>query len=79
VFILTAWIVTGCEQDATSRFPLANDMARSWGTQDAIMADQELLDAIGSTNFGDFLNDLRVVVSAITANDKERAFNAFWY
>jgi hypothetical protein len=36
-----------------------------------MLADQQLLDAIGGTDLCDLGDDLRVVVTAITANDKE--------
>jgi len=43
---------------------------------DTVLTDQELLNAIGSTNLGNGLGDLWVPVTAIAANDEERAINA---
>jgi hypothetical protein len=39
--------------------------------QDTVLADQELLDAVSSTNLGNELDNFRVPVAAISANDKE--------
>jgi hypothetical protein len=43
-----------------------------------MLADQKLLDTVGSSNLGNQLNDLRVPVSSITANDQEASLNTFW-
>jgi hypothetical protein len=43
---------------------------------DAVLTDQELLHAIGSTNLGNGLSDLGVPVTAITTNNEERALYA---
>lgn len=43
---------------------------------DTILTDQELLDAIGSTNLGNGLGDLWVPVPAITTDNEERALDA---
>ena len=47
-------------------------MAGSGSREDTILADKELLDAVCGTNLGNQLNNLRVVVTAITTNNKER-------
>lgn len=49
-------------------------MAGCRGRQDAILADQELLDAIRGTNLGNQLNHLRVPKSAIPADDEEGTY-----
>ena len=48
-------------------------MACSRSGQDAILADEELLDAIGSTDLGDQLDDLGVPVTSIASDDEEGA------
>jgi len=69
--------VAGCEEDTTSRFPYPDDVASGRCAHDAILADQELLDAIGSTDLGNGLSDLRVPVPTITADNEERTLDAF--
>lgn len=49
-------------------------MAGSGCGQDAILADQKLLDTVGSTNLGDQLNDFGVPETTITTNDEESAW-----
>lgn len=68
---LTTRVVTGSQQDTTSCLPLPDDMTGSRGTQDAVMTDKNFLDAIGGTNLGNLLNNLGIVVTAVTANDEE--------
>lgn len=65
------------EQDTTGSFPLADKMAGSWGTEDTVLADQELLDTICSANLCNCLYDLRVVVAAVTADNEERTLYTF--
>jgi hypothetical protein len=67
--------VTGSQQDTTSSLSHADQVARSRSTEDAILADQELLDAIGSTDFGNLLDNLRIVVATITTDDKESSLS----
>ena len=71
--------MAGCEQDATSCFPLPNDMTRSRCAQYAVLPYKQLLYTVRSTNLRNFLDDLRVIVSAISANDEECSFCAFRY
>jgi hypothetical protein len=44
--------------------------------ENAVVADQQLLDAVRSTHLGDQLRDLGVPVAAITADDEERVLDA---
>jgi hypothetical protein len=69
--------VAGSQEDATSGFALPNDMASCRSAQNTVLSDQELLDAIRSTDLRNQLHDLGVPVSAITANHQEAAFDAF--
>jgi hypothetical protein len=73
---LTSGVVTGGEQDTTGGLPDPDDMTGSWCAEDTILADQELLDAVGSTDLCDLLCDLRVPVATITTNDKESVLSA---
>lgn len=70
---LTAGVVAGSQENTTGSFPLADDMAGGGCGQDTILADEELLDAICRTNFGNQLDDLGVPKTAIATNDEERA------
>jgi hypothetical protein len=47
------------------------------GGHDAVLADQELLDAVCGTDLCNDLGDLGVVVAAITANDERGALGTF--
>ena len=63
--------MAGCQEDATSGFPYPDNVTSGRRAHDAILTDQELLDAIGSTDLGNGLGDLRVPVPSITANHEE--------
>jgi hypothetical protein len=52
---LTSGVVTGGEQDTTGGLPDPDDMTGSWCAEDTILADQELLDAVGSTDLCNLL------------------------
>lgn len=58
------------EQDASCSLADADDMASRRSGKNSILADDELLDAIGSTDLSNQLNDLGVPVPAIATNDK---------
>jgi hypothetical protein len=72
----TSGVVAGCQQDTTGGLAYPDDMAGSWRAENAFLADQQLLDAVGSTNLRDELGNLGVPVPAVAANDESRAFNA---
>jgi hypothetical protein len=63
--------VAGSQEDATGGLALADDVAGRWRRQDAILADEELLDAICRTDLGDQLDNLWVPEPSIAANDEE--------
>lgn len=73
---LTTGVVAGCQEDTPSRLADADDVAGCRCAHDTVLTDQELLNAIGSTDLGNGLGDLWVPVTAITANDEERAIDA---
>jgi hypothetical protein len=70
---LTAGVVAGSEEDASSGLAFPNDMAGSGSRENAVLADQELLDTVGGTDLCDQLDDLGVPVATITTNDEEGA------
>lgn len=65
--------MAGSQENASGSLAQADNMASSRGGQNAILADEELLDTVGSTNLSNQLNDLGVPVTAITTNDEEGA------
>lgn len=71
----TTRVVTGRQEDTTGGLALADEVAGSRGGEDAILADQQLLDTISGTDFGNLLNDLGVVVAAIATDDEESALS----
>ena len=74
---LTTRIMAGSQENTASGTAYSDDIAGGWCAKNAILADQQLLDAVGSANLGDQLSDLRVPISSISANDQERTFDAF--
>ena len=74
---LTTRIMARRQQNTTSSLPHADQVTRRRSTQDTILANEDLLDPIGSSNLGDLLNDLGVVVAAIARDDQESALSTF--
>lgn len=62
--------MTGSQQDTTSRLPLPYEMAGSRSTQDTVLANEDLLDTIGSTNLSNLLDSLGIVVAAVATDDE---------
>lgn len=48
----TARVVAGSQEDTSGSLAKANDMTGSRGGENAVLADDELLDAVGGTNLG---------------------------
>jgi hypothetical protein len=63
--------VTGSEKDTSRGFTLANDMAGCWRRKNAILTDQKLLRAIGSSNLCNQLNNLGIPEATVTTDDEE--------
>jgi hypothetical protein len=63
-------VVASCEEDATVRLVLTDDMRTSGSRKDTILADDKLLHAIGRADLEDRLHGLLHIVSAITPDDK---------
>src|ERR1700722_2391367 len=53
-------------------------MTSSWCAENAILSIYQLLDAICSTNLGNQLHYLWIVIASITTNDQEGPLHAFW-
>jgi hypothetical protein len=63
--------VAGSQEDTSGSLAKTNDMRSGRRGQDTILSDEQLLNAVGSANLGNQLNDLGVVVTAIASNDEE--------
>ena len=74
---LTTRVVAGSEEDATGRLSYPDDVTGGRCAHDSVLADQELLDAVGSAHLGDGLGDLGVPVTAITTDDEGGALSTF--
>ena len=51
-------------------------MAGSRSTEDTVLTDQQLLDAVCGTDLGDLLGDLGVPETTVTTNDEESTLGA---
>lgn len=71
--LLTTRVVAGRQEDTASGLPLADDMAGSGSGQNAVLADEQLLDTVCGTDLCDQLDDLGVPVPAITTDNQEGA------
>jgi len=74
----TSSVVTGSQKNTTSSLAFPNDMGSCRSTQDASLTDQQLLDTVCSSNFGNQLHNLWVPVSSITTNNQEAILDSFW-
>jgi len=63
--------VAGRQQDAAGGLALADDMAGGRRRQYAVLADEQLLDAVGGADLGNQLDDLGVPVAAVAADDEK--------
>ena len=64
------------QQDTTSGLADADDVRGSRGTENAILANDELLDAVSGTNLCNGLGDLGVPVATVTTNDEGGVLDA---
>lgn len=67
---LTTGVVTGGQQDTTSRFSLPYEMTGSRSAQNTVLANKHFLNAIGSTNLGNLLDSLGIVITAVATDDE---------
>lgn len=72
---LTTRVVRGGQQDTTSGLANADDVRGSRGTEDTILADDELLDTVCGTNLCNGLGDLGVPVTTVTTDDESRVLD----
>ena len=69
--------MAGCQEDTACSLPLSYDVAGGGRAEYTVLPDEQLLHSIRSANPGNQLDDLRVVVTSIAANDQEAALRAF--
>ena len=67
--------MAGRQQDTTGCVSYPDDIAGRGSTENAILADDELLDAIASADLGNQLCDLGVPVASITTDDQCGSFD----
>jgi hypothetical protein len=67
---LTTRVVRGGQQDTTSGLADADDVRGSGGAENAILANDELLDAVCGTDLCNGLGDLGVPVTTVTTNNE---------
>lgn len=65
--------MAGSQKDTTGGLLDADDVRGSGCAENAILSNDELLDAVCGTDLCDQLRDLGVVVTTVTADDKEGA------
>lgn len=68
---LTTRVVTGSQQNTTSRLAHTNQVASSRSAQNTILTNQQLLDTIGRADLGNLRDHLAVIVATITTNNQE--------
>jgi hypothetical protein len=73
---LTTGVVARSQQDSARRLSLADDVTSRRRRQNSVLSDQQLLDAIRSSELGDYLHDLLVVVASVAADDQERILSS---
>ena len=66
----------GSQQDTTSGLANADDMRSGGCAENAVLANDELLDAVSGTNLCNGLSDLRVPVTTVTTDDEGGALDA---
>jgi hypothetical protein len=64
----TSGVMAGSQQDTASGLAYADDVASSRCAEDAILADQQLLDTVGGTDLGDQLSHFGIPVTTITTD-----------
>lgn len=73
VVVGAARIMAGGEEDAAISLALADDVGSGGGGKDAVLANDELLDAVRRADFEDGLNSLLQEEATITTYDDRRA------
>lgn len=69
--------MAGGQKNTASRLPLSYDVAGGGRAEYTVLANKQLLDPVRSADLGNQLDDLWVVVTSISANDKKTAICAF--
>lgn len=69
--------MTGSQQNTTGSLPDTDQVTGSRGTEDAVLAHEQLLDTVSGTDLCDLLNNLGVVVTTITGDDESSILSTF--
>lgn len=69
--------MAGSQKNATGSLPHTDQVTGSRGTEDAVLAHEQLLDTVSGTNLRDLLNSLGVVVTAVTGDDEGSILSTF--
>lgn len=69
--------MAGRQQNTTSSLPHTNQVTGRRGTEETILAHEQLLDTVSCTDLRNFLDNLRVEVTAITGDDEGSTFSSF--
>lgn len=77
-WLLTTGVVGSGKKDTAGGLLDADDVGSGWGAEDAVLANDQLLDTVSSTDLCNQLRDLGVVVSAIATDNEEGAIDALW-
>lgn len=66
--------MTGGQEDTASSLAKADEVRSGRSRENTVLADEELLDTVRSTNLGGKLDNLGVPETTVATNDKSRAY-----
>ena len=69
--------MAGSQEDTAGSLSLPYNVAGCGRAEYTVLPNKQLLHSVRSANLGDQLDDLRVVVTSISANDQEAPLGAF--
>lgn len=69
--------MTGGQQNTTSSLADTDQVTGSGGTEDAVLADEQLLNTVSRTDLCDLLNNIGVEVTAVTGDDESGTLSTF--
>ena len=73
----TTRVVTSSQKNTAGSLPHTDQVTGSRGTEDAVLAHEQLLDTIRGADLCDLLDDLCVVVPAIARDDEVGSLGSF--
>lgn len=69
--------MAGSQEDPAGSIPLPYNVAGRGRAEDTILTDQQFFNPVSRANLGNQLDNLRVVVTSIAADDEEAPLRAF--